>query len=321
MRVKFFSLLLLAALSGCGGGGSGGSPGVPTPPVEPASLSVVSMSPASSSTSVNPDSGALTVTLRAHGYSNPRSGYKLTCGPDTISPDPNVNPDQWNASTEQLVVSAPYNDLPGNSNCEMSGTLAVDTPPGAAPNTLSWSLKFTTATVPPLRYGPTVVGILGGRMFALTIAKPYVVRVDTLPPPLTTRGAPAPWLVGTALTPTGHVPTVYGVSGASGTTGIPYRFNPVTAKTTATLEVDPFPGNHTSISVATLGSSWMDGLGGIGPAPTATAKYWTTDGSGGWFYVETSDAKTLLHRDATGAVETVASDPTLGFSVLRTLSN
>lgn len=281
------------------------------------------MSPASSSTGVSADSGTLTTTLRVHGYTNPSSGYVLTCGADTIQSD-GTPADQWNAATEQLVVSTTYADLPGSTGCEMSGILRVDTPPGGTANTLSWSLKFTTAAVQPLRYGPTVVGILGNRMFALTIAKPYALRRDASPPPAGTRGAPSPWLVGTALTPTGRVPTGYSAAGASGPFAVSFRFNPVTNRTTGVLATDPFPADHSftgSAGSIQIGPGWNEGAGGLGAAPTATAKYWTGDGSGGWFYVETADLETLLHRDAAGAVETVFREAGQSFSTMHTLSN
>lgn len=319
MRTKLFSMGLLAALSACGGGGGGSG----TPPVEPPSLSVVSMSPASSSTGVNADSGTLSATLRVHGYTNPSSGYVLTCGADTIQSDGNPA-DQWNAATEQLVVSATYAELPGSTNCEMSGILRVDTPPGGTANTLGWSLKFTTAAVQPLRYGPTVVGIWGGRMFAMTIAKPYALRRDVSPPPAGMRAAPTPWLIGTALTPSGRVPTGYSASGSSGPFAVSFRFNPVTNRTTGLLSTDPFPAGHSYTGSAgsfQFGPGWLYDIGGVGPAPTATAKYWAGDGSGGWFYVEAADLETLLHRDAAGTIETVSREAGRSFTALRTLSN
>ena len=181
-----------------------------------------------------------------------------------------------------------------------------------------------TAAGPPLRYGPTVVGVLGDRMFALTIAQPFVVRRDASPPTGDLHAAPAPWLVGTVPTPSGRVPTGYSWQGASGPGALSYRFNPVTARTSSTLAVDPAAADHgfsRSAGSFAVGPGWGEGAGGLGTAPTATAKYWTSDGSGGWFYVEAADLETLLHRDASGAVETVFRDAGLSFGTMHTLAN
>lgn len=317
MKHRITATALLATLASCGGGGGGSSPAT-----EPPSLSVASMAPSSGSSAVNPDSGDLTVSLRVHGYPSPTSTYNLVCGTEPIGV---AGLPQWSASQERYDIKVSYIDLPGSSNCEFSGQLVVDVPVTSNSNTLYWSMKFTTAASQPLRYGPTLVGMLDNSLFAMALTKPYSLRIE--PPvvsPPGSRAAPTLWLLGTALTAMGRVPVGLQGHGAGGPFAVQGRFNPVATRSEAPRSTDPFPANHDfsgSAGSFSIGSAWRADVGGVGPSPTATAKYWTSDGAGGWFYVESSAPDTLWQRDASGAVTQVYKQTGSAFGTLRVFSN
>ena len=310
-------LICATALSACGGGGSSSTVDRPT---DPASLGLTQTSPTAGATGVNPDGGVLSATFKVRGFSGRDLSRALSCSAGDLL---TVADENWNATTEQLTLQATYDGLPADANCTLSGRLVASNATG--PSALDWSVSFSTGKSSALQYARTVVGILGGRPFAVSATAPFTVRrapVLYVPGPLA-RPAPQAASLGRNLTPSGRVPVALSASFSSGPAAIAYRFNPVSAQWSSDVSFDPLPPLHTYSGIGSsfaLGSGWFPAEGGPGQAPTPNASHWTPDGNGGWFLVESTRPDTLWHRDPLGVLTLVLQEPGLQFSALRTFS-
>jgi len=303
-------LALASLTSGCGGGGGGG---------DAASMSVQSSTPSAGATGVNPDGGSAVVAVRIHGFSDPRGGAYLNCGSEQFAGTSQL---EWKAGQEILELRVDYDGLPGNANCTLTGQ--ADATNATGPNTVNWSIPFTTTAARPLHYGPLLVGILGERTFVLDFQAGSPLRREPVrsTPPRSQRGLPTPYWFGTALSASGRIPLAAIGHGVAGPYGVLYRFNPVTLQYSIASSADTMPADH-ELNTSSLGygSGWKVTVGGVGPAPTPTAKFWTTDGSGGWFYVEEASQDTLRRRTAAGQSSVVHQQVGELFGSLRVFSH
>lgn len=301
-------------LSACGGGDSGDS----------ASLSLSQSTPNAGASNVNPDSGSLNLSFQVHGFDEPRLHWNLQCGSNFFM---TVGGDNIAAVNEKMALALAYDGLPPNTACALSGQLEATNSTGA--NTLNWSLNFTTGATSVQRFPTSVVGVLGDRPFVMAIAQPHAIRraPPQYLPGTNLRPPPTAWGLGTALTASGRVPVALWGHSACGPLVARMRFDPVAAQWATDAVHDPFQAGHAFEgngcgSVSALGPGWLADAGGSGPAPTAKARSWTGDGSGGWFLVENDTPDTLQQRSAAG-VQTVVARSSGGeqFGVLRTFSN
>lgn len=295
-------------LTGCGGGGSGGGQ---------ASMSVQGSTPSQGASGVVTDNGTATVSVRIHGFSDPRGAMALRCGTLQFA---GTDTASWSAGQELLELRLNYDGLPGNASCRLDGQAEATNATG--PNTVSWSLPFTTGPAMPLHYGPLLAGILGNRAFVLDLQagtplqrQPAPATGSALRPP------PTPFLLGTALTPTGRIPLAAMGHGAGGPFAVLYRFNPLSLQQSVPGDADPMPANHEFSGSFSYGSAWQVDKGGVGPAPTPAARFWAADGAGGWFYVEDSSPDTLRRLTAAGVSSVVHQQPGENFGSLRVFSN
>lgn len=305
--------LLVGLLTACGGGGGGGGGTVDTP-----SLTVQSSSLSQSASGLNPDSGILTVTLRVHGFQDPRGTAGASCGNvEAVGP---AVPD-WNASLERLVYTVTYDGLPSNANCKLYGKVEATNATG--PSSVEWSIPFTTGASTPMHYGPLLVGLLGRRPFVLDLQSGTSIRraAPQYQDPSAQRPPPEPRWFGTALASSGRIPVAAVGTGVGGPLGFSYLFNPVTLQYAPVSSFDALPAGHeVGFNPISFGPGWDVNNGGVGPAPTPTAMAWAADGQGGWFYVEDGTPDTLRRRNAAGVSTVVHQQPGERFGSMRVFS-
>ncbi|MDL5031447.1 hypothetical protein QRD43_05960 [Pelomonas sp. APW6] len=295
-------------LAGCGGGGGGESQ---------ASMTLQSSTPNQGATGVATDKGTATVSVRIHGFSEPRGALALRCGAVQYA---GTDTPAWSAAQELLELRLSYDGLPGSASCRLEAQAEATNATG--PNVVSWSVPFTTGPATPLHYGPLLVGILGDRVFVLDFKAGTALQRQPAPTTgPTLRPPPTPFLLGTALTPTGRIPLAAMGHGAGGPFAVLYRFNPLSLQQSVPSDADPMPVNHEFSGSFSYGSAWQVDKGGVGPAPTPSARFWSADGAGGWFYVEDGSPDTLRRRTAAGSSTVVHQQTGENFGSLRVFSN
>lgn len=302
---------LMAACGGGGGGGGGGSG-------EVASLSVQGSSLSQGASGLNPDSGTLTVTLRIHGFQDPRGTAGVSCG-TVEAMGPSV-PD-WNPGQERLVYTVTYDGLPSNASCKLYGK--VEAVNATGPSSVEWSIPFTTGAATPMHYGPLLIGLLGRRPFVLDVQAGTPMRraAPQYQNPLDQRPPPEPRWFGTALSTSGRIPVAAMGTGVGGPLGYGFLFNPLTLQYAPASSFDALPPEHeVSFNPIAFGKGWDVNNGGVGPAPTPTAIAWTADGQGGWFYVEDATPDTLRRRTAAGVSTIVHQQAGERFGSMRVFS-
>ncbi|MGM9514887.1 hypothetical protein ACS5PK_11600 [Roseateles sp. DB2] len=284
-------------------------------------MSVQSISPGEGASGVSPDGGTVVIALRIHGFQNPRGDASLSCGNEVYE---STDLPEWKASQELLEFRIGYDALPGNATCQVRGQVSAVNATG--PNTLNWSTSFTTGPSVPLHYGPLLVGFLGNRGFVLDYkAGKALQRQAPLPAsPPGQRPPPSPFWLGTATTASGRIPVAaYGHS-ASGPFPVLYRFSPSSLMLSAPSSADAMPPDHEFIGSPGsmyFGNGWHISQGGVGPAPTPTARLWAADDAGGYFYVEADSLDTLRHRTAAGVSTVVHQQSGEQFTSLRVFSH
>ncbi|MDL5031446.1 hypothetical protein QRD43_05955 [Pelomonas sp. APW6] len=300
---------LVSLMTACGGGGGGG---------DAASMTVQGSSLGQGASGLNPDSGTLTVTLRIHGFQDPRGTVGASCG-NVEAAGPAV-PD-WNAAQERLVYTVTYDGLPSNASCKLYGKVQATNATG--PNTVEWSIPFTTGASTPMHYGPLLVGLLGRRPFVLDFQAGTPMRraAPQYHDPSVQRPPPEPLWFGTALSTSGRIPVAAMGSSVGGPLGFGFLFNPLTLQYATPSSFDALPAGHeVSFNPIGFGNGWDVNNGGVGPAPTPTSIAWTADGQGGWFYVEDATADTLRRRSAAGVSTVVHQQPGERFGSMRVFS-
>lgn len=306
---RLVPLGLALAMAACGGGGDSSAP----------APHVLSVQPVNGSVDQNAIYLRLTVGLAHAGYTPKDNPYflpnSLTCNGSKRTAAITAVTD---GSTGRTTLGGSIGWLPFGASCQWQGSFNLEY--GETKVTLDWSSSFTTSADGGLRFGHTVIGLLGdSKVVEIIDGAPFVnVASASTSSPMQSHGNKC--RLGSVLTVRGLIPFACNSRWAGGETI--ERYSMVKADGLWLLsginENDSLEGAHAVFNTST-GKYFFDtdwhlcqacstyapelpdwrGLPASAP-PVPTALSWASDGQGGWYYADIARPNVLMHRVAAG---------------------